>query len=73
MRWLGNRKGMEEKTTTWNEKIVDRKSELLEWVEACRAIVKRKIRVFAFANNHDAGRGPANVRLFLKLFEKEKV
>jgi uncharacterized protein YecE (DUF72 family) len=54
IRWLGDRKGIEEKTTTWDKTIVDRKSELLEWVEACRAILKRKIRIFAFANNHYA-------------------
>ncbi len=73
IRWLGDRKGIEEKTTTWNETIVDRKNELLEWVEACRAILKRKIRIFAFANNHYAGHGPATVRLFWQLFEKNKI
>jgi uncharacterized protein YecE (DUF72 family) len=72
IRWLGDRKAIEEKTTIWNETIVDRKSELLEWVEACRAILKRKVRIFAFANNHYAGHGPATVRLFLQLFEKNK-
>jgi uncharacterized protein YecE (DUF72 family) len=73
IRWLGDRKGIEELTTNWNETIVDRKGELLEWVEACRAFIKRKIRVFAFANNHYAGHGPATIRLFLKLFEKNVV
>ncbi len=73
IRWLGDRKAIEEKTTIWKETIVDRKSELLEWVEACRAILKRKIRIFAFANNHYAGHGPATVRLFLQLFEQDKV
>ena len=73
VRWLGDRKGIEEKTTTWNEPIVDRKKELLEWVEACRALLKRKIKIFAFANNHYAGHGPATVRLFLQLLEKSKV
>jgi uncharacterized protein YecE (DUF72 family) len=72
IRWLGDRKGIEERTTTWNETIVDRRSELLEWVEACRTFLKRKIAVFAFANNHYAGHGPATVRLFLELFEKKK-
>jgi uncharacterized protein YecE (DUF72 family) len=71
IRWLGDRKGIEEQTKTWDKTIVDRKSELLEWVEACRAFLKRKISVFAFANNHYAGHGPATVRLFLDLFEKK--
>jgi uncharacterized protein YecE (DUF72 family) len=72
IRWLGDRKGIEEQTKTWDKTIVDRKSELLEWVEACRAFLKRKISVFAFANNHYAGHGPATVRLFLDLLEKKK-
>jgi uncharacterized protein YecE (DUF72 family) len=72
IRWLGNRKEIEEQTKTWDKTIVDRKSELLEWVEACRAFLKRKISVFAFANNHYAGHGPATVRLFLDLLEKRK-
>jgi hypothetical protein len=45
---------------------------LLEWVEACRAFLKRKIAVFAFPNIHCAGHGPATVRVFLELFEKKK-
>jgi uncharacterized protein YecE (DUF72 family) len=71
IRWLGDRKGIEEVTTTWNKTIVDRKSELLEWVEACQAFLKRKIRIFAFANNHYAGHAPATVQLFQELFEKK--
>jgi len=63
------RKGIEQ-GTKWTETIVYVNSELLEWVEARRAFIKRKIRVFAFANNHYAGHGPATVRLFLKLLEK---
>jgi hypothetical protein len=45
---------------------------LLEWVEACRAFLKRKIALFAFPNIHCAGHGPATVRVFLELFEKKK-
>jgi len=46
---------------------------LLEWVEARRAFLKRQIWIFAFANNHDAGHGPTAVRLFLQLLEKNEV
>ena len=54
LRWLGDRKGIERATTTWDKTIVDRKGELLEWVKAYRAVLKRNIRIFAFANNHYA-------------------
>lgn len=32
VRWLGDRKGIEAKTKTWNKVIVDRTAELGEWV-----------------------------------------
>jgi hypothetical protein len=64
---------MEETTTAWDKTIVDRKGELLGWVEACRAFLKRKIGIFAFANNHNAGHGPATVRFFLQVLESNKL
>lgn len=70
IRWLGDRKGIEELTTTWDKTIVDRKSDLENWVEACRSFLKKKIRVFAFANNHYAGHAPATIRLFESLIGK---
>jgi uncharacterized protein YecE (DUF72 family) len=70
IRWLGDRKGIEEITKLWDKTVVDRSAELDEWVEACRNFLKRKIRVFAFANNHYAGHAPDTVRLFEKLLAK---
>jgi uncharacterized protein YecE (DUF72 family) len=70
IRWLGDRKGIEEQTKLWDKTIVDRTRELREWAEACRNFLKRKIRVFAFANNHYGGHAPDTVRLFEKLMEK---
>jgi uncharacterized protein YecE (DUF72 family) len=72
IRWLGDRKGIEELTKTWDKTIVDRTRDLEDWVEACRNFMKRKIRVFAFANNHYGGYAPDTLRIFEKLMEKEK-
>jgi hypothetical protein len=44
--------------------IVDRSGELSEWVEILRKVHKRKIQIFAYANNHYAGHAPATVDLF---------
>ena len=33
VRWLGDRKGIEEQTTTWDKTVVDRRSDLMNWVE----------------------------------------
>jgi uncharacterized protein YecE (DUF72 family) len=70
VRWLGDRKGIEESSTVWDRTIIDRKSELEQWVEACKNFLKRKIRVFAFANNHYGGYAPDTVRLFEDLMGK---
>jgi len=70
IRWLGDRKAIEEQTKLWDKTIVDRSADLQKWVEACRSFLKRKIRVFAFANNHYAGHAPATLRLFEELMAK---
>jgi uncharacterized protein YecE (DUF72 family) len=64
VRWLGDRKGIEERTKTWDKTIVNRSEELTEWVEILRKVHKRKIQIFAYANNHYAGHAPATVRMF---------
>ncbi len=69
VRWLGDRKGIEESTKTWDRVIVDRSGELSEWVEILRKVHKRKIQIFAYANNHYAGHAPATVELFQDLWK----
>jgi uncharacterized protein YecE (DUF72 family) len=68
VRWLGDRKGIEERTKTWDKTIVDRSAELEEWAKILRKVHQRKIKIFAYANNHYAGHGPATVELFRKLW-----
>ena len=72
IRWLGDRKSIEERTKSWDKVIVDRHQELEEWVEACQHFNQRNIAIFGFANNHYAGHAPATVRLFWDLWRKEK-
>jgi uncharacterized protein YecE (DUF72 family) len=68
VRWLGDRKGIEEKTTTWDKVIVDRQGDLSEWVSLLKKIQERRIMILAFANNHYAGFGPGTVDLFRRLW-----
>ncbi|HLZ52512.1 MAG TPA: DUF72 domain-containing protein [Candidatus Acidoferrum sp.] len=71
VRWLGDRKGIEEKTTTWNKVIVDRQGDLSEWVNLLKKVQERRIMILAFANNHYAGFGPGTVDLFRRLWGME--
>ena len=70
VRWLGDRKGIEKQTTTWDKTVVDRTSDMKNWVDLLKEMVtNKKIRkLFAFANNHYAGHGPATVKLFMDLW-----
>ncbi|MGD0907779.1 MAG: DUF72 domain-containing protein [Candidatus Acidiferrales bacterium] len=68
VRWLGDRKGIEQQTEIWNKVIVDRQRELSEWVEALEKVAKLRIPIYAYANNHYAGFGPATVEMFRKLW-----
>lgn len=74
VRWLGNRKGIEEQTTTWDETVIDRTSDLKNWVDLLKAMVndKRIRKLFAIANSHYAGHGPATVKLFEELWNAKK-
>lgn len=70
VRWLGDRKEIETHTKVWNKTIVDRTKELSEWAEILEKVHQRKVQIFAYANNHYAGHGPATVEMFQDLWRK---
>jgi uncharacterized protein YecE (DUF72 family) len=71
VRWLGDRKGIEEKTKVWDKVIVDRHQELSEWAEVLGKVYKRRIQIFAYANNHYAGHSPATVEMFRDIWRRQ--
>ncbi len=71
IRWLGDRKGIEERTKTWDKTIVDRSDELREWVNEIYKINGQGVPVFAYANNHYAGHAPATIDLFQELWREQ--
>ena len=70
VRWIGDRKGIEEQTKVWDQIIVDRNADLAEWVEVLKTVHKRKIQILAFANNHYAGYGPGTTEQFSDLWRR---
>jgi uncharacterized protein YecE (DUF72 family) len=54
VRWLGDRKGIEEQTKSWDKTVVDHTSDLKGWVDVFIKFFFRNIKIFAFANNHYA-------------------
>jgi uncharacterized protein YecE (DUF72 family) len=68
IRWLGDRKAIETQTMTWDKVVVDRTTELSSWVDFCYQIMKRGVLIYAYANNHFQGHGPATIAKFLELW-----
>ena len=50
---------------------MDRHAELSEWAGILGKVHKRKIQIYAYANNHYAGYGPATVEMFRSLWRKQ--
>lgn len=68
IRWLGDRKAIEEQTDCWDGVIVDRTAELGSWVDICQRIRQRGVTIYGYINNHYSGHAPATVRKLLQLF-----
>ena len=71
VRWLGDRKGIEALTTTWDKTIVDRADDLRNWADLFRQFVSRDLKVYAYATNHYAGHGPGTVKLIWDMWKKK--
>jgi uncharacterized protein YecE (DUF72 family) len=69
IRLLGDRKGIEQKTKTWDKVIVDRSRELMSWVNVRPRTVRRGVRTYVYVNNRYAGFAPATVEQFQKLWK----
>jgi uncharacterized protein YecE (DUF72 family) len=72
IRWLGDRKGIEQQTTTWDKTVVDRTAELSSWVDYCYQIKNRGVMIYAYANNHYAGHAPATIEQFRNLWRARR-
>jgi uncharacterized protein YecE (DUF72 family) len=69
-RFVGDRKGIEKKTKTWEQVIVDRAKEMEWWAPRLDAILERGLPIWAYFNNHYAGHAPGSVELFRRALER---
>ncbi len=70
VRWLGNRKGIEAVTQSWDKLVVDRRDDLRKWAELFRHSIDQHLQVYTYANNHYAGNGPQTITLFRQLLKR---
>jgi uncharacterized protein YecE (DUF72 family) len=70
LRFLGDRKGIEEKTKHWDKVIVNREREMETWIPEIRRLLGSKRVVFAFFNNHYSGFAPGSIQLFHEIWQR---
>jgi uncharacterized protein YecE (DUF72 family) len=73
VRWLGDRKGIETITKTFEREVVDRTAEMQTWVDVCYRVQNRGTTIFAYANNHYSGFAPATLAQFLGLWKQREL
>jgi uncharacterized protein YecE (DUF72 family) len=71
IRWLGERRAIEQQTMTWDKTVVDRSAELSSWVDFCYQVRKRGVLIYAFANNHYSGHAPATIEQFRSIWQSK--
>jgi uncharacterized protein YecE (DUF72 family) len=72
IRFLGDRKGIEEKTQHWDRVLVDREHEMESWIPEIRRLLARRLTVYAYFNNHYAGFAPGSIALFREVWGRLK-
>jgi uncharacterized protein YecE (DUF72 family) len=72
IRWIGDRKAIEERTKVWNQTIIDRTDDLLEWAEIIKSLRRRVRLIYAYANNHYGGYAPDTIKLFQRLWSQNQ-
>jgi uncharacterized protein YecE (DUF72 family) len=73
IRWLGDRNGIEQLTTTWDKEVIDRSESMRNWVDVCYRIQKRGVTIFAYANNHYSGFAPGTLKMFLNFWNEKQL
>jgi uncharacterized protein YecE (DUF72 family) len=78
IRFLGNHKEMDaavekaqkegRRKRDWESLMIDRSAQMKNWIGPVRELVKNKVPVYVYFNNHYAGYAPGSVELFAELF-----
>jgi uncharacterized protein YecE (DUF72 family) len=71
-RLLGDRYEIEAITKTWDKTIIDRTAEIDEWAEVTE-ILRKRVPVYTYVNNHFAGHAPTTVRELKKRIFGEQI
>jgi uncharacterized protein YecE (DUF72 family) len=70
LRWLGDRKGIEQKTQRWDRILIDREREMELCIPAIEKLREPRVRIYGYFNNHYAGFAPGSVALFHEVWQR---
>lgn len=70
IRFLGDRKRIEEITTVWNKLVIDRTEEMEEWLPAMQKLLKRRLTIYTYHNNHYSGAAFESARMFREMLDR---
>lgn len=70
IRLIGDRRGIEAVTTTWDKEVIDRSEGLERWAKVIAELSQRVSDIFVYVNNHYAGHAPATVRRLQERFNQ---
>ncbi|MBD3234748.1 MAG: DUF72 domain-containing protein [candidate division Zixibacteria bacterium] len=63
IRLLGDRKKIEDITSTWDKEVIDHEDSLMRWANLMEDLTERfRAQIYIYANNHYAGHAPATIR-----------
>jgi uncharacterized protein YecE (DUF72 family) len=71
IRWLGDRKWIEDITVKFDKPVIDRTPQLMRWIDFCFKIRHRGVTIYAYANNHYTGFSPHTIDQFRTLWRKK--
>jgi len=71
IRLLGDRKAIEQVTTTWDEEVLDHTGPMLRWATLIRGMMAQGVRSLVYVNNHYAGHAPTTVRRLREMVQAE--
>jgi uncharacterized protein YecE (DUF72 family) len=70
VRFMGDRKGLEQRTQKFDEIIEDKTEDMQVWAEELKKIVAKGTRTYTFFSNYYAGYGPGSAKLFEEIWER---
>lgn len=71
-RLIGDRKKIDSLTDTFDRIVLDQSSRLRRWAKLLQQLTTESTELFAYANNHYAGHGPATAEQLAELVTGEK-